>query len=109
MNRVTGWLGASTLALALAGTLPLAARAADADHGKELANQWCANCHAVTPGAKQANDQVPSFSAIAQRDDVTAEHLRAWLQTPHPNMPSFDLARQNIEDLVAYLRSLTKK
>ncbi len=74
-----------------------------------LANQWCASCHAVTPGAKSANDQVPSFAAIAQREDLTADHLRTWLQAPHPNMPAFDLARQNIDDLVDYLQSLAKQ
>lgn len=89
--------------------IPLAAQAADAGHGKALAERWCANCHAVAPGAKEANDQVPSFAAIAKRKDMTPDRLRTWLQTPHPNMPNFNLARQNIEDLIAYLRSLAKK
>ncbi len=104
MTRRLGlMMGFATMA-ALA--VPLAARAADAEHGKSLANQWCANCHAVAPNARRANDQVPSFGEIAKRKDVTADHLRVWLQTPHPNMPNFDLARQSVEDLVAYLRSL---
>ncbi len=104
MNRVAVWLAGAVTAVAL----PLAAEAADAEHGEMLANQWCATCHAVAPGAKNANDQVPSFVAIAKRPGVTVERLRVWLQTPHPNMPNFDLSRQNVEDLIAYLRSLAK-
>jgi mono/diheme cytochrome c family protein len=104
MGRWSGLVMGLASAAVLA--LPLAARGADVDHGRELANQWCANCHAVAPGAKRTNDQVPSFAEIAKRKGMTADHLRAWLQTPHPNMPNFDLARQSIEDLIAYLRSL---
>jgi mono/diheme cytochrome c family protein len=35
--------------------------------------------------------------------------VRAWLADPHPPMPNFNLSRQQIDDIVAYLDSLTPR
>jgi mono/diheme cytochrome c family protein len=82
------------------------AHAADADHGHALARQWCASCHAIDATAPTTRDTPPAFVVIAHRPGVSESSLRAWLVAPHPNMPNFELSREAIDDLVAYIRSL---
>jgi mono/diheme cytochrome c family protein len=74
--------------------------AGDADQGRATAQRWCATCHVVAPGGRGA-DVAPAFKTIAQqRDD---DYLRGFLSRPHPPMPRFELSRQDIDDLVAYI------
>ncbi len=82
--------------------------AADADHGADLAKRWCAACHLVAPEQKQASADVPSFAAIAQKSDFTADKLAFFLLDPHPKMPNFPLSRTEAADLAAYIGSLRK-
>ncbi len=84
------------------------AKAADADHGGDLARRWCAACHLVDSAQKQASADVPSFAAIAQRSDFTPEKLAFFLLDPHPKMPNFPLSRSEAADLAAYIGSLRK-
>jgi len=97
------------LAAALVALLPSFAEASgDPDRGKVLARVWCANCHIVDPEGT-GQDIAPPFPAIAQRGTPDQREARAFLLAPHPPMPNFDLARQQIDDIVAYLNSLAKK
>ncbi|WP_246738719.1 cytochrome c [Bradyrhizobium sp. CCBAU 051011] len=84
------------------------AMAADADHGAELANRWCASCHVVGSEQKQASADVPPFSAIAQKSDFSAEKLAFFLLEPHPKMPNFPLSRNEAGDIAAYIGSLRR-
>ena len=89
------WASAATGAAQAAG---------DADNGKLLVTDWCVSCHYV--GAEEravAADQAPPFAMVAQYSD---ERLRNFLTRPHPPMPNFSLARQQIDDITAYLRTL---
>jgi len=80
--------------------------AADATHGAQLAQQWCASCH-VIPGA--AGGPVlqgpPSFLAIAH-GSKTPDQLRVFLEQPHGSMPPLTLSRAEVADLLAYIASL---
>ena len=78
---------------------------ADVESGGVVARQWCANCHAVTPG-QQATDAAPSFSEIAARADLSRERLQIWLSTPHSGMPDLGLSRPDINNVIDYLQSL---
>ncbi len=80
--------------------------AADADHGAELAKRWCASCHAVTTGQKQANADVAPFAAVARNPDFSPEKLAFFLLDPHPKMPDFPLSRTEASDLAAYIATL---
>ena len=80
------------------------AAAADAKSGLQLAQRWCAGCHAVDAG--KATDTAPAFEAIAKRPSTTPQHLRAWLSTPHDVMPDLSLTRQEIESIIAYFERL---
>jgi mono/diheme cytochrome c family protein len=84
------------------------ALAADADHGGDLARRWCAACHLVEGGQKQASADVPSFAMIAQKTDFTPEKVAFFLLDPHPKMPNFPLSRNEAADIAAYIGSLRK-
>ena len=68
----------------------------------------CANCHVIgEPGQQSASDVAPTFHAIANRRETTAEGLRTFLSTPHADaMKGIVLPRLEIDDLVAYIMSL---
>ena len=92
----------------MVGLILSPAKAADANHGAELAKRWCASCHVVDGGQKQASADVPPFPAIANRSDFSAEKLAFFLLDPHPKMPNFSLSRIEAGDIAAYIETLRK-
>jgi mono/diheme cytochrome c family protein len=82
------------------------ALAANAQHGKALAETWCANCHLVAPEQRQASADVPSFASIGQQPDFNPGRLALFLLDPHPKMPNMSLTRAEAADLAAYIGSL---
>ena len=98
-----------SLAIATAACAALGAVAAhaagDADAGHALARQWCTGCH-IVDNTGQGQDMAPPFASIARRRAGDPTWVRAWLAAPHPSMPNFNLARQQVDDIVAYLQSL---
>lgn len=89
-------------------SVSVASAAGDARSGHDLARQWCSGCHLVDQSG-QARDTAPPFTAIARRHAADRSWLRAWLVAPHPPMPNFNLSRQQIDDVVAYLESLAPR
>ncbi|NBS35202.1 MAG: cytochrome c [Methylocystaceae bacterium] len=79
--------------------------AGDLRHGKTIAQRWCAACHVVVPEQSAAWADAPSFSDIARRR-ADKEALARFLIDPHPPMPDMHLSRQEIDDIVSYIRSL---
>jgi len=78
-----------------------------AGEGLRMARQWCANCHLVSRDMPPpANDAAPSFPALAAMSTTTETGLRVFLQTPHSNMPNYQLSRGELDAVVAYLLSL---
>jgi mono/diheme cytochrome c family protein len=96
------------LAVAAAVLTGPPAMAADPDHGAVLAKRWCATCHLVEPGQKQADADVPSFAEIARKSDFTPEKIAFFLLDPHPPMPNFLLSRSDTQDIAAYIGTLRK-
>jgi len=93
-------------ALLLAGTAEAQPVALE---GRRLAEQWCANCHAIAPGARPpTGDAAPSFPAIARMTSTTEMGLRVFLQTPHPTMPNYQFSRAELDALVAYILTLKR-
>jgi mono/diheme cytochrome c family protein len=80
------------------------AKAADAAHGEQIARRWCAPCHVVSADQKQASADVATFAAVAR--SKTDAQIANFLADPHPKMPDLKLSRDEIGDLVAYIRSL---
>jgi mono/diheme cytochrome c family protein len=83
---------------------PTAASAADPAQGETIARRWCAPCHLVSSDQKQASADVAPFAEVARTK--TNAQIAAFLTDPHPKMPDLQLSRQQIADLVAYIRSL---
>ena len=77
----------------------------DAAVGRAIAERWCASCHLVAQDQRSAAD-VPSFQSIARKPDIGESLLVAFLATSHPRMPDMSLSRQEIADLLAYIRGL---
>jgi cytochrome c len=75
--------------------------------GRELARTWCTSCHVVDVEG-EGTDAGPALPALLGDGQRTEDELRGWLAAPHPPMPDFALTRQEIENIVAYLQSLTR-
>lgn len=97
----------AAMALAIAVGAAGAAQGAEAQEGYRLATQWCTSCHIVAPG-QAGSDAAPPFESIANRAQFSEDGLRAWLADPHPPMPNLNLSRTEIEQVIAYLRSLRR-
>jgi len=101
----------NSLVIALSIAVTGVAYAGDAVRGRQLAGQWCTSCHLIgKDGPGTTIDTAPSFPTVAadaRRADQ--ERLTAWLSTSHPTMPNFNLARDDIADLVAYIRTLSPR
>jgi mono/diheme cytochrome c family protein len=95
-------------ALLLCGASTSALAAGDPQSGRLLAQRWCTSCH-VVDGSTKGPDTAPSFPAIAAREAQHPERLRAFLTAPHPPMAGLSLSRQQIDDVVSYLDSLTPR
>lgn len=79
----------------------------DPAEGKKIAEQWCANCHLVSSDQEKASADVPTFMTIAGRSDAELEKLKFFLADPHGSpMPNFNLSRKEIEDILAYIKTL---
>jgi mono/diheme cytochrome c family protein len=105
----TARLVPAVIAAALLCLPPGLARAAgDAQAGLELAQRWCTGCHIVDRSGR-GPDTAPPFVAIARQSPNDRGWLRAWIAAPHPPMPNFNLNRRQIDDVIAYLDSLTPR
>lgn len=78
----------------------------DAEAGRQLALTWCTACHVVDVEGRGA-DVGPALPLVFADGARTPDQIRGWLADPHPPMPKFDLTRQEIDDIVAYLQTMT--
>jgi len=109
--RLTDALGIIGFFLML-GIGPTQAQTAlgDAKRGQELSQRVCSGCHSVSPGsAATVNADVPTFAAIANRPDATAERLAGRIIVPHPPMPNVQLTVAEMRDIIAYILSLRQR
>jgi mono/diheme cytochrome c family protein len=78
--------------------------AGDAARGQALAQGYCSKCHGV--GQTNGSSFAPSFPSIAARGRPDQLEAGAFLHAPHPPMPDLHLPQPEIDDIVAYLKSL---
>ncbi len=89
-----------------------AARAADIGQpgmGREIAERWCAECHDITGTLPRVLDGPPSFVTVANKPETTAAGLRAFLHTPHAQMPDLALSREETDHMIAYILGLKRR
>ena len=94
-----------TLLLLLLLSTPALAQG-DPEAGRDIVRRWCTACHVVEPEGTGA-DAGPPLPALLAGKKRSADEIRGWLADPHPPMPNFNLSRQEIDDILAYLESLT--
>lgn len=99
------FIAAVCVALIFALSSAGARAAGTADAGKRLAERWCASCHQIAPDAP-ASDVAPSFPKLVRDKDGDFSWARAWLFDPHPPMEGIRLSNREIDDIVAYFKSL---
>ena len=98
-------IAACSLAATISFPTIEAQAAGNAQAGHTLARLWCSSCHVVDESGA-GRDTAPPFATIASSRHADNRWLRLWLTQPHPPMPNFNLSRQEIDDIIAYLSSL---
>lgn len=99
----------AVLAIALLGTVSHAKAQSSGEPAKGLvvANEICAECHAVTRAqTRSPNSRSPTFAEVAAVPGMTAAALSVTLTTPHAGMPMFILSPEQRADVIAYILSL---
>jgi cytochrome c len=98
----------------LAGTCLLAtapqAQESRIRNGLKFAQANCASCHAIGTTGESPLPAAPLFRTLHLRYPVEdlAEAFAEGIMTAHPGMPQFQLDVAQIEDLIAYLKSLER-
>lgn len=91
----------------------MAADAQDAARGNPklglaLAKEYCARCHAIMKDDESPLKIAPPFRDLHLRypvEDLT-EALSEGIRTGHPTMPEFRFDPDQIENFIAYLKTL---
>ncbi|WP_144183258.1 c-type cytochrome [Elioraea rosea] len=97
------------LGLVLIGlAVPAAAQDGQPERGRAFAESNCASCHAIGPTGASRLAAAPPFRTLHQRYPVEqlAEALAEGITTGHDAMPEFRLDPPQIDDFLAYLRTL---
>jgi len=89
-----------------AGAAPVASVKGDATAGEAVAAAWCASCHSTAAADSAGTDVGPPWSIVAADPEMTDDYLTGFLTAPHGQMETLSLSRQQIRDLIAYIRTL---
>lgn len=81
----------------------------DVAAGRIVASSLCVQCHRIDGVDRDTGRVPPNFGAIADMASQTELSLRVFLQTPHGNMPRYQLTQTETEDVIAYIRSLRSR
>lgn len=82
-----------------------AASAQDAANGARLSQRWCSECHAIGSPADKSRG-IPSFAAIATKDNINADTIAAFLLLPHATMPNHPLSRGDARDIARFIMEM---
>jgi len=113
MKPALASLGAAALVTLAAAACQTIER--PAERGHRIAEQWCAECHRVSPddpsGARAGHILPPSmpgpaFMAIADRPGTDAASLRHFMGELHLPMPTYRFPPAEQDDIIAYILTL---
>ena len=95
-------------AIAIAGLTPALAASPAEQRGKTFALTNCARCHSIDRVTQSPLRIAPPFRTLHERYriETLAEALAEGIVTGHPTMPEFQLDPDQINDLLAYLKTL---
>jgi cytochrome c len=79
--------------------------------GYEIAEKFCARCHAIGLKGASSHPGAPPFREIAAKGNVQnlEEALGEGIVVGHPDMPQWRFKPQEVDALIAYLKSLSGK
>jgi cytochrome c len=108
----TAALAAVAAAVAL---LPLPVRCEEplspaAQKGFAILRTYCARCHAIEKVGSSPLKAAPPFRTLHERYPVESleESLAEGIITGHPAMPEFRFEPDQVDDVIAYLKSLER-
>lgn len=103
--RLLGLFSMATMTALLAVS---SADAASVNAGRRLAMRNCAVCHAIGIEGESPNPRSPTLRDLYRRYPLgrVEEALREGMLRGHRAMPPMRLSDRQIEDLIAYLRSI---
>jgi mono/diheme cytochrome c family protein len=102
--------GLLILAATLGGVVASSASEGRAQRGLNFVQIHCAACHAIGRIGDSPLRIAPPFRTLHERYPVEhlAEALAEGIVTGHPTMPEFRLDMAQINDLIAYLKTLER-
>jgi mono/diheme cytochrome c family protein len=102
-------LATSVLVLTLSGSPAHSQSYGDAMKGKAFVESNCARCHAVGLNDDSHMPEAPAFRELhnSYPIDSLAEAFAEGIVTGHPAMPEFELSIDTINDMLAYMKSLS--
>jgi mono/diheme cytochrome c family protein len=80
----------------------------DAQRGLVIARTHCARCHSIDKVTESPLKIAPPFRTLHKKYKVESleEALAEGLSTGHPTMPEFRFAADQVNDFIAYLKTL---
>lgn len=104
-------VGASSLMVGCSILFPARAQISDPSAGFRLAEERCAACHQIAPGAhaQRTESKAPSFVDVSRMASTTELSIKVFLRSSHPTMPNIMLTPDEMDSIAAYIVSLAKK
>ena len=81
---------------------------ADAAEGQQLAQTYCATCHAIGAEGASPHQMAPPFRTLSRDYPISSleEAFAEGVLVGHPDMPEFRLEPDQIDALVAYITTI---
>ena len=76
--------------------------------GRQLAEAWCKDCHAIEATSAGVKGRARDFVTIANRVSTTALSLKVFMKTSHHRMPNLIITPAQADDLTNYILSLKR-
>lgn len=98
-----------SISLALVCAPPVsAADSPEIGYGKKLVETNCARCHAVGVTGESSHPDAPPFRSLHLRYPIEdlQEALAEGISTGHPDMPEFVASPEQVDAIIAYIKSL---
>jgi len=78
------------------------------ESGRQIAQKFCSNCHAIGLTGGSPHRDAPPFREIAAGRSVgdLRRYLGEGVLVGHPSMPQWRFGAKDTNDLIAYLKSL---
>ncbi|MFN4281570.1 MAG: c-type cytochrome [Alphaproteobacteria bacterium] len=103
------YLSSSLTIICILVAPPVAAEmSSDTERGLMLVKTHCAECHSINKAGPSPSSIAPPFRDLHKRYPVEnlEESFAEGISTGHPSMPQFRFEADQIEDLIAFLKSL---